>query len=74
MIHVALAAADLRHTVVDDCALLREGCAHPAHHAPRPRLPVRLRPETIEIFLQQNLEHFNQTLKLTQFHSSPWAT
>ena len=74
MKHVARAATDLRHTVVDDGALLREGCAHPAHHAPRPRLPVRLRPETIEIFLRGNLEHFSQTPKLTQFHSSPWAT
>ena len=65
MIHVALAATDLRHTVVDDSALLREGCAHPAHHAPRPRLPVRLGPETIEIFLQQNLEHFNHIFTQT---------
>ena len=51
MKHVARAATDLRHTVVDDGALLREGCAHPAHHAPRPRLPVRLRPESIILLL-----------------------
>ena len=52
MKHVARAATDLRHTVVDDGALLREGCAHPAHHAPRPRLPVRLRPESIILLLE----------------------
>ena len=69
MKHVARAATDLRHTVVDDGALLREGCAHPAHHAPRPRLPVRLRPESIILLLYFYGETWNILIKHPNLHN-----